>query len=303
MIYLQKFEHSPWETRELKTRRKFIKNMNILSEDDAVDYAIKNCQDFINNPIYISRGISSPAINVGVSPISSECFYSAPVNRTSRDNKNHYTLFIDNHPSWKNYPKRQKSFICTIGNTALGYIKYLVIPVDGSKWGIAPSKDIFNCFDDGIKDVLVDNLPTYLSIERFFANFEQTVGEISDKSYSKMKYDISNIEFDNIYDSPDNFHSTNYYNSIVDLIKQHPDDLFETIAKMLNPNLNDFHCLSYVDLYKKIEINDNNDDVYFCRRNECWTDSTCLFVDLDLYPDFLDKLRIKTKKQIYLLKP
>lgn len=68
--------------------------------------------------------------------------------RVSKDISNYYTWWIDNHPSWKGWPKRSKSLICTTnmkdadlyGDIHRVYLK------KGSVVGICPWGDIWSSF-------------------------------------------------------------------------------------------------------------------------------------------------------------
>lgn len=66
--------------------------------------------------------------------------------RVSSNTANFYTLWMDNHPSFKDLPKRSKSFICTTSEGyASGYGEvYYVIPADNAKVGVVGTQDIWN---------------------------------------------------------------------------------------------------------------------------------------------------------------
>ncbi len=79
-----------------------------------------------------------------------ECYIIEPAkfNRESRNTLNHYTLLMDNLPSWKNYPKRSKSIICTTdynGTTNYGR-RFRVIPETSSMIGICSKGDLWFSF-------------------------------------------------------------------------------------------------------------------------------------------------------------
>lgn len=65
---------------------------------------------------------------------------------------NFYNLLMSNLPSWKQYPPRDKSLICTTDyrNASRRSLNncYYVLPVDGSKIGVCPRGDIWDCFSD-----------------------------------------------------------------------------------------------------------------------------------------------------------
>lgn len=70
-------------------------------------------------------------------------------NRKSANTHNYYTIWMDNHPSWSDYPKRSKSLICSMSEDyagSFGDLK-LIIPADGNKIGICSDDDLWTSFD------------------------------------------------------------------------------------------------------------------------------------------------------------
>lgn len=67
--------------------------------------------------------------------------------------ENYYNLLLSNLPSWKKFPPRNKSIICTTDEenaevrTGKGLV-YLVLPRDGAKIGVCPSIDIWWSFSE-----------------------------------------------------------------------------------------------------------------------------------------------------------
>jgi len=68
--------------------------------------------------------------------------------RRSKENSNHYTLWIDNNDSWAGYPLRSKSIICaTSDRIARNFSTYVfdVWPLDqDAVFGMCPASDIWN---------------------------------------------------------------------------------------------------------------------------------------------------------------
>jgi len=63
---------------------------------------------------------------------------------------NYYNLLLSNLPSWKKYPPRNRSLICSLDyHSAENYgdAQY-VFPVDGSKVGVCPEADIWLSFQN-----------------------------------------------------------------------------------------------------------------------------------------------------------
>lgn len=254
---------------------KYAASMKILDMNEAVDYCINNCKEFLSDPKFISRSINT----------SQSYFYSKPIKRHSRDNANHYTLILDNSPYWKDYPKRSKSFICLggLGGT------YLVIPKDNSKWGICSNQDIYFSFINS--DII--------SINKFFVElyylskylFDMV---ISDKNYEQMKQDI-NLFQEKLYEmtfqdiqriigEQYEFYMEKNKSFLSFLENNWGKNLFDALIETMTPIVNDFKLKSYKDLIKG--------DYY----KEMWTDSTCLFIKNHDMEEFFELLMYKTGK-------
>ncbi len=113
--------------------------------DDAFKWIKKNAKKSFEsskkgNIIY--RGLQSDSGSLLVDPMKGKPRKSAYVG------SNYYTLLLDNLSSWKQYPKRSKSIICTTDkHKAEDYgSAYIVLPKDGSKIGVCPDDDIFTSF-------------------------------------------------------------------------------------------------------------------------------------------------------------
>lgn len=120
--------------------------------------------------------------------------------RQSANTSNHYTLFINNHPMWKDYPKRE--IICS---TDEGYAEdygdlHLILPENGAKIGICSAEDIWDSMN-------VLDLNTELDLEY----------NITDKSYKEMKLQSQNITY-----------------------KETGKTIWEYLEKIWDPNRNDF---------------------------------------------------------------
>lgn len=76
---------------------------------------------------------------------------SRKFNRVSANTLNTYTIWFDNNPMWKDFPKRSKGLVCSSSrNVASGYASsgspYLVIPSDDSHVGVVGARDFWNAF-------------------------------------------------------------------------------------------------------------------------------------------------------------
>lgn len=305
MKYLNYFEAmSTWRKREIKTRTLFQANAVELSMDETVDYIFKNCKDYIKYPITMIRGFSdTPADASRMTSI----FHSEPVRRWARDNSNCYNLIIDNNSNWKGYPKRQKSFMCSLHEGQVGNYYYYVIPHDNSKWGIAPKSDIFQSFKDykpGIGMDIDSFFDRLNSLYRHFFSSESGFKinkRLNDYNYYKMKQQITELSVILKKTLKKNRNYFNQYSTFfgaemfVEDLVPYVDNLFDHICDMIDPEKNGFKLLTWKELYKNI---DNGKIKAMRTNNECWTDSHCLFIPENEIGDIFDKIQEKTGKEL-----
>jgi hypothetical protein len=71
------------------------------------------------------------------------------LNRKSANTMNYVTMMSTFLPSWKGWPSRDKSFICsnTLGNSSGYGAVYHVIPIENQQIAVASSYDFWNAFD------------------------------------------------------------------------------------------------------------------------------------------------------------
>lgn len=96
---------------------------------------------FLSNPRRIWRG-SNDKHPIVVTDTNS-------IKRVSRNTYNFYTLWMDNHPSWEEYPKRSSSLICSSNSTTSHYYNSdlrLILPDDNCKIGVCPKPDLWVSF-------------------------------------------------------------------------------------------------------------------------------------------------------------
>jgi len=290
MKYLELFEDYINKDFGIFNNSKYIDNMIILNIDECVEYILKNCKEFIDKPVFIKRYISVKMNN---------SFKATPIERISRDNANYYTILIDNSENWKNYPKRSKSFICSmmyekynvndlkISNDNSGSrTELLVIPNDNSIFGICPADDIYYSFE---------RFKIYrYSLAEFFDDMNKlsiffNLGGISDDNIDDMKKDIRKLQ-DQLYNKANEKYIPYFnLNSFYKFISDYPgEDIFELLEKLMSPDINHFKLQKYTEM--KI----NSEQV------EVWTDSPCIFINGEHIEEVLKKLREITHKEINL---
>jgi len=268
MKYLKKFElvqSIEWQQRRKETQERYKAAMTILKKEEAIDYIINHCSEWLENPVKIIRGIKS----------EEKYFHSNPVKRFSRDNANYYTTLIDNAPSWKGYPKRGKAFSCSISTLHLGSTGYIVVPEDGAKWGIAPTDDIFQSFRPAIEKIVGYS---YWDIDRFFRDLEDSAFklgiEFSDLDYNEMRDGVRAMQKQSV--------EKGYTSFLLDKFKESGSkDWWNLIIRTLSPKNSGFQVMTTEELCDaSIEgkLNKTN--------HEIWTDSPCIFIRKDDYFDF-----------------
>ena len=182
--------------------------------------------------------------------------------RVSANTSNIYTLLIDDMKSWKQYPNRGQSIICT---TDREYSRvygetYVIFPYDGAKIGVTSSIDFWGGFRYGLgtgawgdMDAFNSQL-NYMISEQMNIRFDKNSAKSMKKSFqmfdkvSGERNDITSI-IDSIYWMKD------YYKH---------GSLLKTIENALDPKKNGF---------KLAKIGDK-----LIRGVEVWTDSPSIMV-------------------------
>lgn len=125
------------------------------ADDEVIKIIETKCKDAIpmilaNAMIY--RGDKmSPAEESSYNSTNAAAWVVDPsaTERKSQNTSNHYTVILDNHPAYKSFPKRSRSFICSTDfETAQSFSAsfdsvLVVIPFDGTKIGICKSGDLW----------------------------------------------------------------------------------------------------------------------------------------------------------------
>ena len=285
MKYLKTYNESiDLDKRKNLILNRYKKSTIVMNEDAAIKYVLKNCTEWVDNPIKIKRGIDA----------HHEYFYSKPVKRLSRDCYNYYTLIMDNAPEWQYYPKRTKSFICSMYEASQGEYEYVVIPEDGSNWGIASNEDIYTCFINGLSN---NDLGLRVSLEKFFNIFIRISNiydiELSDTNWNQFKKGINLLQNKaNISDELKTYelgigdeYSLKIFSTIEKNIIKNGNTL-DNLLNILSPEINEFKNRTYQELVSDPKLN-----FYIENNYECWTDSPCVFVQIKNFNKFLKKLK------------
>lgn len=177
--------------------------------------------------------------------------YTVPTgSRRSAYTTNFYTLIINNHPMWKNYPKRE--IICSAGTgerafAHSGGATYNVFPVNGAKIGICSSDDIWDSFDR-------IQMHGFFSMSEFNNFIRKELGISNDTDWNVFVKKAKEIDKDTLNKS---FGVPMKYKNFYDYI-----------TKNMSPEANDF------ELQKISTFN-----VESPQNLEVWTDQPCLLID------------------------
>lgn len=146
---------------------------------EIIDKIKKDCAIALSsNPIY--RGIEDEDyidVLYGKNP-------NKP--RKSAYTSNYYTIMMDELPSWRNFPKRSLSWICSGSRNKAGVYGriYRVLPVGNPKIVVGSDDDIWTSFDAGINNLLTPNFKDL-----------NDVNETLDEICSKRGYnDVENLD-------------------------------------------------------------------------------------------------------------
>ena len=247
---------------------------NYLNEDRSKSLTMTQALDFLNekcstalresdknNCIY--RGVNSSYDAIVIDP------KNVKNPRISANTTNYYTLLMDNSSSWKQYPKRSESIICStdICNADSYGILYEIFPLDGAKIGVSSDVDLWDSF----KNLNIE-MDTFNTILTYMLNIINKNGTLAfpkghmknfDTSFSQLKSACK--EFDSIFGLVPDWkeqtqglyvHITKYMTKI---LKGYKGNLLNTLNTKLSPAKNGFKLAKIGDTLPK--------------NREVWTDS------------------------------
>lgn len=217
-----------------------------LTKYQAVELIKKNCFDIVK-----TYSKTKGRIYRGASGIDDYYDYQIvdPTKgklRRSKNTRNYYTLLMDNLTPWNVYPKRSRSIVCSTNiHKASGYGNlYVVLPYNNAKIGVCPSEDIWDSFEQSIKQ----NLNTFNRIlQSLLSVGKESVLDI-DKNWKTLLANFKDSEayiqsglyaMDTIDAKPKIWNGYDLYDTIYDKIVngQSYRQIFNT---MLDPKLNKF---------------------------------------------------------------
>lgn len=148
-----------------------------IDADTAIPWMKKKCGKYIKG--LVSGKI--PTIYRGIRNFTGEYGIVDPKSaseRRSANTMNHTTLLVDNLPSWKRFPKRSQSIICStnFANAQSYGPIHLVYPTDQCDIGVVPSMDMW----DGFQKRMRSDIPV-------FNRLLNRVHDIPDTTWAEMK--------------------------------------------------------------------------------------------------------------------
>jgi len=167
---------------------------------------------------------------------------------------NYVTLLVDHIlPSWKDYPKRSKSLICSTidGRTFYGSTTYVIFPYDKGKIGESTRRDWWISFPN-----LKASIPNLNYALEKISNY---IGiPLSETDPKKLERLLQKVDYDDVINATPLHVST--------LTNFRTGSFLEFLDDLLSPRNNNFKLKkSGQNLLKNVEV---------------WTDSKCVLVDM-----------------------
>ena len=240
-----------------------------ITEDTARELIGKHCKQAvsafksrISNRIY--RGVNKTDSFISIDPTKG-------IRRSTNEIPNYYTFIMSNDKSWKSYPKRARSLICTtdrvtasefVGNS--GTI-YNVFFYDGAKIGVAPDIDIWDAWENSI------SIPVTTYLNRIMDVFNKAYGTnkiFYDKSFKQFKDACKKVD-DNIETVRDDLDMS--YVSV-----KYEGDFYKMLSKIFNSSSNGFKITTVSAI-----PNDSR---------ELWSDSKAILVKTNIAPELISEV-------------
>lgn len=263
-----------------------------ISKEKAIQFAKSKCSIAIND--------NFPRIIRGMRDTGDYLWIEGIRGRRSANTTNEYTTLLDNLPSWRQYPKRSESLICTTTDSN-GYPYdfgdvYIILPSNGANIGVCRSFDLWSSFpvlkkelerakvaphSENPASIFNEVLREIFSIagvklDKKNDNYEILLKAISDtndwlktkgKEHRANKLDIRTLDF---FEPVINGNET----------------LIAYIKRMLDPKANEFKILNYSELGN------------LTGGRELWTDAPSLAIRLPDENDDPEDVFNALKKEI-----
>jgi hypothetical protein len=206
--------------------------------------------------------------------------------RISRNTENYYTLIMDNAPEWKEYPKRNASYICTTNyiralTRGAPATSYIIIPYDGVKIAKCPDYDIWDSFGSLYKYGITSMMDFGEFLNSLNRDILKELGDDMWSNYDQDDWDVFQSEIKKTnealqkIDNLDNFRSTS--RDFLNLVKTRYDgDILIALEALMAPDKNGFSFGSYSSMIPKYTSAGNGLSGY-----ECWFSGPAMIVGFD----------------------
>ena len=250
---------------------------------DLIDHSLR---EYFNKNARLYRGVTS----------DDEAMYFDPhgFTRKSRElNKNYYTVLFDGLPSWKGWPKRSNSVICsTYTESAKAYsdlslpsgsrhagrtVYYHVFPIGNPIIGICPSSDLWHSFAD-FNSIADFNK----SIEVWAKYLDVTVRDTSYENFITDLDKLINESIEQRFD-PRSLKSGNSQYPVLEFMNEKTLDLFAAMIETGRPVqvLNEaFNPVS--NGFTKTRLSNLGDP----HDKEVWFSSPCYLIRFDVFEEY-----------------
>ena len=214
---------------------------------------------------------------------------------TTMNSNNYNRLLSDILPSWKKYPKRNKSVIC---GTSMGIAKgygshiYIVLPKNTASIGFCPTADIWDSFKYAYEMLEKDEIV-------FKALYKSKLIDKMRSNYLDNYPNIDTITRNNIPDVL-KFYSGDQLYSFDGKVQQILNRCNLTLEEFLDLKVDNIDLKTYFDEYfdpekNKFYLSKNLNDIDSKNydRNEVWTDSKCLLIKWEYASDLISEALAK----------
>ena len=251
----------------------------IESKEKLIEMLRTHCMQAMKEETpYIVRGVESYTKYKLQQPSKSS--------RVSANTSNEYTTWMDNNPTWQNYPKRSQSLICTtIGNFdyTLDYGEvHLVIPFDNAKIAVCSAYDLWYSFPlihkeigySASADTMNDQIRSLLN-NAMELKYPDS-GDESDAAVDKLlprkntSYESLLKAFDVITDFLRLKTTNKVLKNSYPTVSSGKQTFAEFMTDLLDPKKNDFKLVPYKSLKSLAD-----------EHHEVWTTSDCVLIRLE----------------------
>lgn len=221
-----------------------------IDTESALLWMSSESKDFLKSGVHLYRGIESE-VPEGI--LSGSSVGERP--RESKNTSNYYTLWMDNHPSFKDWPKRSRSFICT---TRPHYAEefgavYIMVPSDKAKVGKVGKGDIWGV-QLGIGKIGGTAVRHYVIHPNELNDLLDDILTTHVKTYDDLAQALKNVKYEHIKSA-----------RLADqMLLTGSDDMFQFVEKLLVPSAFAGTC--------------DAGDLTLTTNGECWVEGEAVFI-------------------------